>query len=106
MPHRTKHPHGALCFVDVAVKDLDAAKHFYSNLFGWTETKLPIDVPQAFNDVVDTSMMQLEGKDVAEIAPPLDIPLPFFVAPKWYTYVDVASCDDATAIAAKQGATV
>lgn len=29
-------PHGTICWAELATKDLDAAKTFYTELFGWT----------------------------------------------------------------------
>lgn len=36
MPTRESAPNGAPCWVDVMTSDVDRARHFYSQLFGWT----------------------------------------------------------------------
>ena len=38
MPLLEKYRHGTPCWVDLATSDLDAAKEFYSGLFGWSYT--------------------------------------------------------------------
>ena len=39
---RDRYEHGVFCWVDLATSDAEAAKPFYSQLFGWTFEDLPV----------------------------------------------------------------
>jgi predicted enzyme related to lactoylglutathione lyase len=58
-------PEGAPCWVDVMLPDLEAGKHFYGELFGWTFQEGEADFgyyTQAFS----------EGKNVCALAPTME----------------------------------
>ena len=42
MPFIDKFPIGSFCWLELATTDQDAAKKFYSNLFGWTAADMPM----------------------------------------------------------------
>jgi uncharacterized protein len=44
MTETLRHPPGTFCWVDLAVADPEAAKGFYTAVFGWTALDLPTDV--------------------------------------------------------------
>ena len=64
MAERTKYAPGTFSWTDLTTTDQDAAKQFYSQLFGWTAIDNPIGEDMVY------SMMQIDGKDVAAISPP------------------------------------
>jgi uncharacterized protein len=81
------YPAGVTCWIDTEQPDVDAARHFYASLFGWSfSDAVPADVPGTY------LIASLGGADVAAIGPPQgDAPV------KWNTYIAV---DDADAAAA------
>ena len=63
MAERTEYGHGIFSWTDLSTTDPEAAKRFYAALFGWQAEDLPVPGGGAY------SMQQLEGKNVAAIAP-------------------------------------
>ncbi|MGI9658081.1 MAG: VOC family protein [Gaiellaceae bacterium] len=100
MPKVNTFDSGVPCWVDLAAADVEAAKKFYSGLFGWTWTSG--EMPQGGT----YWGAQLDGAGVAGL-----MALPPEVAAKdvpstWNTYIGVANVDATTATAAGAGATV
>jgi uncharacterized protein len=89
MGERTSHEHGVFSWIDLAVPDADAAKSWYSDLFGWDFEDLPIDTGGVY------SMARIGGRSVAAISQAQE-----GQPPAWNSYVTV---DDADAAAAKAG---
>ncbi len=57
-------PQGSPCWVDTEQPDVDAARHFYAGLFGWTfSDAVPADAPGTY------LIASLDGADVAAIGP-------------------------------------
>jgi predicted enzyme related to lactoylglutathione lyase len=100
MAERTKYPPGTFSWTDLATTDQDAAKQFYSQLFGWNAIDNPVS-----EDIV-YSMMQIDGKDVAAISPQPQELRDAGVPPLWNSYITVESADAAVDRARKLGATV
>jgi uncharacterized protein len=100
MSERTSYTPGTFSWADVSTTDQDAAKQFYTQLFGWTFVDYPV------GDGVVYSMMQIGGKDVAAISPQPRQQADAGVPPLWNSYVSVESADDAADRAQKLGATV
>ncbi len=94
----TAHKPGTFCWVDFNAKDPNAAKQFYSALFGWTVNEIPLEGGGTY------SMMQKNGKTVAAIGgtPPGQENVP----PHWNSYVAVENVDAVTNKAATLGGTV
>ena len=89
------YPHGVTCWVDTGQPDLDAARRFYADLFGWALTDAtPRQVPGAY--LVAT----LDGQDVAAVGPTSAD------AATWNTYVAVDDADATAAAVAAGGGTV
>ncbi len=87
MPTRdTQWPNGTPCWVDIGVPDPDAAKKFYSALFGWEYTGGDPEFGGYLNATKD-------GRQAAGIGPQMDEDEP----PRWTTYF---ATDDAVATAA------
>lgn len=85
--------HGAFSWCDLMTADVDAAKRFYTQLFGWdteemTETGMPYTVVKAGGKGIGG--ISAMPKDAAKGAPPM-----------WGIYVTVDDVD-ATAQTAKQ----
>ncbi|MCC6167133.1 MAG: VOC family protein [Caldilineaceae bacterium] len=84
----TKYPHGAFSWIELGTSDQEAAKRFYTELFGWSYRDDPIG-----DDAVYT-MLHLDGKPVAglyRVPPEMGIP------PRWTSYIAVENVDTTTA---------
>ncbi|HEX2400230.1 MAG TPA: VOC family protein, partial [Mycobacterium sp.] len=79
------YPEGVPCWVDSEQPDVNAARHFYATLFGWTfADAIPADAPGTY------LIASLDGKDVAAIGPAQgDAP------GEWTTYIAVDDADAA-----------
>jgi len=86
------YPAGVTCWIDTEQPDVDAARHFYASLFGWSfADAVPPDVPGIY------LIASLGGADVAAIGPPQnDAPV------EWNTYIAVDEAD-AAAVAVRAG---
>jgi predicted enzyme related to lactoylglutathione lyase len=89
---------GALAWNELTVRDVDAVRPWYAELFGWSGE------PHAFFDGTYTEW-HLDGRDVAGLIEITDS-WPPEVPNHWMTYFAVADCDDAVARAAGLGAEV
>jgi predicted enzyme related to lactoylglutathione lyase len=89
MPKRTSYAQGTPSWVDLQTTDQEAAKTFYSGLFGWTYDDQPMPPDAVY------SMAQIDQENVAAIAP--QPPELRGVPPMWNTYIAVDSVDDAVA---------
>jgi predicted enzyme related to lactoylglutathione lyase len=100
MPERKEYAPGTPSWVDLQTSDQNAAKRFYSELFGWTYNDQ--EVPDSGGAVY--SMAQLNGHDVAAIAgmPPGADGIP----PHWNTYITVSDADATCGVVEKAGGTV
>lgn len=100
MAERTQHTPGTFSWTDLNTTDQEAAKAFYSGLFGWEITDMP-----AGEDVV-YSMAAIGGKMVGAISPQPQQQRDAGVPPAWNSYITVTDVDDAAARAGELGATV
>src|SRR6201995_2943035 len=100
MAERTQHPPGTFSGTDLNTTDQEAAKAFYSGLFGWEITDMP-----AGEDVV-YSMAAVDGKWVGAIWPQPQQQRDAGVPPAWNSCVTVADADATAAKAAELGANV
>jgi uncharacterized protein len=100
MGERTQYEPGTFCWIDLATSDQDAAKAFYSGLFGWEADDMPV------GDGIVYSMMRLEGRDVAAISTLMADQVEQGIPPHWNNYVAVESADDAAREAGELGATI
>ncbi len=91
MAHIEKHAPGVFCWAELATTDQDAAKLFYSELFGW---KI-FDSPMGPGDFY--TMFSLEGQNTSAactLRPELKA---MGVPPHWMLYINVANVDEAAA---------
>jgi predicted enzyme related to lactoylglutathione lyase len=97
MPKRSSYTEGTPCWVDLQTTDLDAAKAFYSKLFGWTFDDQPIPGGGVYS-------MALIGADtVAAAAPQSPEMAERKIPPMWNTYIAVDDVDAAVARASAAG---
>lgn len=94
------HPPGSFCWVELSASDQNAAKKFYSSLFGWS----PNDNPMGPDEVY--TIFQLNGDDVAAGYTTTRQEREQHVPPHWNLYIAVANVDDSAAKATKVGGTV
>ena len=91
MPNRTSYAQGTPSWVDLQTTNQDAAKAFYSGLFGWTYDDQPMPQGAVY------SMAQIDRDNVAAIAPQPPEMAAQGVPPMWNTYIAVDSVDDTVA---------
>jgi predicted enzyme related to lactoylglutathione lyase len=100
MGERTEYSPGTFCWTDLSTTDPEAAKAFYSGLFGWQAEDMPVGDGSVY------SMQRVDGRDVAAIAPQPPQQRDAGVPPTWNSYVSVESADAAADRAGQLGATV
>ena len=100
MGERERYEPGTFSWAELTTTDQDAAKAFYSGLFGWQARDMPMGEDAYY------SMMQLEGRDVAAIAAQPSQQREAGVPALWNSYVTVASADETAARARELGANV
>ena len=95
MGERTSYPPGTFSWAELVTSDADAAKSFYTLLFGWDYDDQPTgpDGPMY-------SMAQRDGHSVAALFADDSQP------PHWNCYVTVASVDESAARASELGASL
>ncbi|MEO8594253.1 MAG: VOC family protein [Candidatus Solibacter sp.] len=84
---------GSFCWAELASKDVDAAKAFYSDMFGWTPVDMPM--PQGVYTI-----FQVDGNDAAALCSPPG------ASGQWAVYFSVESADDAASKIAAGGGKV
>src|SRR6202521_3485363 len=91
---------GTFCWVELGTTDGEAAKKFYTQLFGWSFTDSPVGPDMVY------TMLKLDGKDVGAL---YQMPVEMTsqgIPPNWLSYVSVASADESAGKAKELGATV
>jgi predicted enzyme related to lactoylglutathione lyase len=99
MPTVTQHAPGTFCWPELATLDQNAAKAFYTSLFGWTANDNDMG-PQGVYTI-----FQSGGADVAALYTMRDEEKKM-APPRWNAYVSVESADKAAATAKEIGGTV
>lgn len=95
MGERSGHEPGTFSWADLGTNDPDAAKRFYTGLFGWEADDQPLP------DGGTYTMLRQQGKAVAALYQAAE-----GMPTAWASYVTVASADDAAAKAGELGATL
>ena len=95
-----KHRPGSFCWIELATTDQDAAKRFYSQLFGWAVRDMPMGPDFTY------TLFQLEGKDAAAGYTLRAEERAQGVPPHWMIYVAVENADDTAKRASELGAKV
>ncbi len=91
---------GTFCWVELGTTDGEAAKKFYTELFGWTFTDHPMGPGMVY------TMLQLEGKDIGALYTMSDEMITQGIPPNWLSYALVASADESAAKAKELGGTL
>lgn len=100
MPNIDTHKPGAFCWVELGTTDQNAAKSFYSSLFGWAAD----DHPMGPNAVY--TVFQLQGRDAGAAYTLRPDERAHNVPPHWMLYIAVENADAAANRAAQLGAQV
>jgi predicted enzyme related to lactoylglutathione lyase len=100
MPNIDNHPPGAFCWIELGTTDQNAAKNFYSKVFGWSVN----DVPMSPNDFY--TIFRLDGRDAAAAYTIRPEQRSQGVPPHWMIYISVDSADAAANKAAQLGGKV
>ena len=100
MAERTQYTPGTFSWTDLNTTDQDAAKAFYSQLFGWEITDMPA------GEGVIYMMAAIDGRWVAAISPQPRQQREAGVPPAWNSYITVEDVDASATRAQELGATV
>jgi uncharacterized protein len=96
MGQQRTYPHGVTSWIDTEQPDIEAARLFYTGLFGWRLTEaMPPGAPGSY------LIATLDEQDVAALAP-----APAGAAARWNTYVAVDDADATAAAVTTHGGTV
>jgi predicted enzyme related to lactoylglutathione lyase len=100
MTHIDKHSAGSFCWIELATTDQNAAKGFYSSLFGWSPQDSPIGPSEFY------TIFKLEGRDAAAGYTLRQDQRAQGVPPNWMIYITVDSADQAATKTKQLGGTV
>ena len=92
MPTRDRAPDGAPCWVDLTTRDVDGARKFYADVFGWTSTDPDPDFGGYF-------MFSHDGVPIAGGTSPMSPEIP----DNWLVYLATPDAAAATARATEHG---
>src|SRR6185369_12292299 len=91
---------GTFCWIELGTSDNEAAKSFYTQLFGWDY----VDNPMGEHGVY--TMLKLNGKDVGGLYKLMPEMVAQGVPPHWMSYVAVTNADEIADKAKAEGAQV
>jgi hypothetical protein len=100
MQETAEYKPGTFCWIELGTTDGEAAKKFYTELFGWDFTDNPIGPSAVY------TMLKLDGKDVGALYKMPPEMTSKGVPPHWMSYVSVANADESAAKAKELGATL
>lgn len=100
MANIEKHKAGSFCWIELATTDQNAAKKFYSELFGWTAN----DNPMGPNDFY--TIFHVDGRQAGAAYTLRDEDRKRGIPPHWMLYVATESADASAKRAAELGAKV
>lgn len=92
-----KYAPGLFCWAELGTTDAQAAKTYYTSLFGWQPNDLPLG-PDNFY-----TMLQLGGKEIGAMYQLDEATRQMGVSPHWLLYIAVASADESAARAKTLG---
>jgi uncharacterized protein len=87
MPHVTSHAPGSFCWLELSTTDQNAAKQFYSSLFGWMIDDQPMGPGEVY------TMFNIEGRNAAAAASMNERMRAQGVPPHWMPFLSVESAD-------------
>ena len=100
MANIESHPPGSFCWIELGTTDQQAAKTFYSKLFGWSVTDSPMGPGEVY------SMFQLNGRDMGGGYTLRKDQKDQGVPPHWMLYIAVENADATAAKITTAGGTV
>jgi predicted enzyme related to lactoylglutathione lyase len=100
MQETAQYKPGTFCWVELGTTDGEAAKKFYTQLFGWDFADTPIGPSGVY------TMLKLDGKDVGALYKMPEEMTSQGMPPHWLSYVSVTSADETAAKAKQLGATL
>ena len=100
MAHVESHVPGSFCWLELAATEQNAAKQFYSSLFGWAINDFPMGPGEVY------TMFNLEGRNAAAAFNMNQQMRAQGVPPHWMLYMAVTSADDTAAKAGQAGGKV
>lgn len=100
MPEFTKHEPGTFCWVELATHDVNAARKFYGDLFGWGVSEVPMGENGFYY------LFQKNGKEAGAFYEMMPDMRAQGVPPNWMSYVCVTNADEVAQQAKSLGATL
>jgi uncharacterized protein len=97
MPSIDNLPPGSFCWIELATVDQNAAKEFYTSLFGWSFVDSPMSPDEIY------TMFKLQGRDVGAAYTLNQSMREQGVPPNWALYVSSDSADDSVQAALDAG---
>ena len=91
---------GTFCWVELGTSDSEAAKKFYTGLFGWTFDDKPTGPGMVY------TMLQKDGKDVGALYELMPEMKAQGIPPHWLSYASVISADESATKAKDLGANI
>ena len=79
---------GTFCWVELGTSDSEAAKSFYTQLFGWEFQDNPMGPDMVY------TMLKLNGKDVGGLYKLMPDMVAQGIPPHWMSYVAVTNADE------------
>jgi predicted enzyme related to lactoylglutathione lyase len=95
-----KHAPGSFCWLELATSDQNAAKTFYTTLFGWKLNEFPMGPGETY------TIFRLEDRDAAAAYTMRKEQRDMGVPPNWMLYIRVENADASAARAAELGGKV
>jgi predicted enzyme related to lactoylglutathione lyase len=100
MQETTEYAPGTFCWVELGTTDGEAAKKFYTQLFGWSFTDVPIGPAGVY------TMLKQDDKEVGALYQMPEEMTAQGIPPHWLSYASVANADESAAKAKELGATL
>lgn len=91
---------GVFCWVELNTTDTAGAKTFYTSLFGWNKTDIPISDTEVY------TMVQVGDKQVGAISKLQEDAVKMGTPPNWFNYIAVDNADLMAAKAKELGGKV
>ena len=100
MPTLTTHAPGTFSWIELAATDADAARRFYTEMFGWEATDTPISDDEVY------TIYRIGGQDVGASYAMMQDQREMGMPSNWVSYVAVEDADATAARARELGGTV
>ncbi len=100
MTNIDKHPAGSFCWIELATTDQNAAKSFYSAIFGWQVNDMPMGPDEVY------TIFRINGRDAAAGCTLRPEQRSQGVPPHWLIYIAVDDVDAAVPKAQQLGGTI